>query len=161
MHEAAREWVREWVPPFGASVLDVGGRDVNGGCRDLFNADSVWTVVDLEPDESVDVVGDIRELVDLDEFDVVLCLEVLEHVEDWRGVLDACVDHCVSGGVVIVTAAGPGRAPHSAVDGCGVRPGEWYRNVTPDDLFVAMSRRLVGVESDHLGLDVRAVGRVP
>jgi hypothetical protein len=38
------------------------------------------------------------------------------------------------GGRLVVTAAAPPRAPHSAVDGGPLRPGEHYRNVDPDAL---------------------------
>jgi hypothetical protein len=43
------------------------------------------------------------------------------------------------GGVFIVTAATPPRKPHSAVDGCDLRGGEFYRNVTRGDLAAWLS----------------------
>jgi hypothetical protein len=36
--------------------------------------------------------------------------------------------------VFIVTTATTGRAPHSAVDGGVLRAGEFYRNVSPEEL---------------------------
>ena len=38
------------------------------------------------------------------------------------------------GGVFIMTAAGEGRLPHSAIDGGPLRQGEFYHNVTASEL---------------------------
>jgi len=50
------------------------------------------------------------------------------------------------GGMFVMTAAGPGRAPHSAVDGKGLQPGEHYANIDPGGTVdVAGGSRVCGL----------------
>jgi hypothetical protein len=127
MHLHAREFVARHATD--GSTLEVGGRDINGGVRDLFDGD--YTSVDLYDGPGVDVVGDITDL-DLDTFDTVVCCEVLEHAEDAAGIIAGCARHL--SGVLLLTCATDPRTPHSAHDGGKLRPGEFYRNVNPADL---------------------------
>jgi hypothetical protein len=39
---------------------------------------------------------------------------------------------------LILTCAGPGRPPHSGVDGGPLRPGEHYANPDPADLYACL-----------------------
>ena len=80
VHDAAYAYVNKVVAEhgLGGSVLDLGGRDVNGSVRELFNA-SRYVTVDIAPAPSVDVVADAADL-DLGEtFDVVISTECFEH----------------------------------------------------------------------------------
>lgn len=151
MHQAAYQWVKDHARP-ASSVLEVGSKDINGTPRSLF-PEAAYTGLDLVPGHGVDVVADVVGW-EHDPFDVVLCLEVLEHVEKWEAVIEAC--HRLCSGLLIVTCAGPGRAPHSASDGGPVRDGEWYANVDPGDLWRALER--FGDSTVNVyGTDVRAV----
>lgn len=152
MHAEAYAWVAEHAKP-SKRVLDIGGRDINGTPRALFPF-AEYTVIDLEPGVNVNVVADVTQWETEDRFDTVLCLEVLEHVEKWPLILDAA--HRLCTGTLIVTCAGPGRAPHSAYDGGPVGPDEWYANVDPGELWHAL-RAWQHVQVDVLGTDVRAV----
>lgn len=155
MHAAALDWVRAHAPAWPVSVVDVGGRDVNGTVRHLFDA-TAYTSVDLFPGPAVDIVADFCD-VDLDPVDVVVCCEVAEHAHNWCQILEHAADTLNPGGALIFTAAGPARAPHSASDGGEVRPGEWYRNVDPLDLDEVLARHFDRHEIDEAGTDVRAV----
>jgi len=66
----------------GMKVLDVGGRNVNGNARSIFEAKGVkFTCVDMEADPSVDVVippGDTFPFAD-GEFDLVITTSTFEH----------------------------------------------------------------------------------
>ncbi len=148
MHPEALEWVARHAVE--GTVLDVGGRDINGTPRHLYGPD--YTTVDLY--EPADHVGDIRTM-SLGKFDTVLCLEVFEHTSLWVEVLNACWAHTRHR--LIVTAAGPDRASHSALDGGGVREGEWYRNIHPDELTEALARLGGTFSVDCTGPDVRGV----
>lgn len=152
MHPAAREWVSKYARP--GDVLDVGGRDINGTVRDLFPGS--YTVIDLEPGPNVDVVGDVTEWDTDERFDVVVCCEVFEHTDKWQAIIDRAGELLRPGGRLIVTAAGPGRMPHSAHDGEELRDGEWYANVTALELIDALAD-WTGVKVSMLGPDVRAV----
>lgn len=152
MHPEAFEWVRRHARD--GKVLDIGGRDINGHPRDLFPGP--YVVVDLHPGPNVDHVADVCEWSSRDKFDVVLCLEVFEHTHRWRAILGAAYRLARHGGRLIVTCAGPGREPHSALDGGPLHAGEWYENVDPLELHAALSDWR-DVKVSVLGSDVRAV----
>lgn len=154
MHQAAYEWVAQHA--VGARrVLDIGGRNINGTVRPLFpNAE--YVTVDLHGGPGVDVVGDVCNFWPRAKFDVTVCCEVLEHAENWRGILAAAHRLTRKGGMLIVTAAGPGREPHSGIDGGRLRGGEHYENITPEALAAALAD-WDEVEADTTGEDVRAV----
>lgn len=85
MRPEVRSWVESVVATYApkAPVLEVGSRDVNGTCRDLF-PQKLYTGIDLEPAEGVDIVWDILDWHGswLAFFNTVVCLETLEHVKD-------------------------------------------------------------------------------
>lgn len=162
MHAEALAWVRRYATAGPVAVLDIGGRDINGTCRPLFPAAAVYTSVDLQPGRGVDVVADITTWTPDRAYDLVLCAEVFEHTAAWRDICAAAHGACRPGGRLVVTCAGPGRAPHSAVDGAELRPGEHYANVTADELADALTAAgWVDVETDVLGADVRATAVRP
>ena len=138
------------------NVVEVGGRDINGGVRHLFTAKS-YTSLDLHAGPGVDVVSDCRDWKPVKLADLVICMEVLEHADDPAGVVKACISYLRKGGRLLVTAAGPGREPHSSYDGGAVRPGEYYANVDPDDLAGWMAE-LGKVSVVQNGPDVYATG---
>lgn len=85
----------------------------------------------------VDVVADAA-TVELDGYDCVVCCEVLEHHPKPQELVEAAARALKPGGLFLMTCAGPGRAPHSAIDGGTVRPGEHYANVSPGDMDRAL-----------------------
>lgn len=158
MHAEAYDWVAVHAPVGYRTVLDVGGRDVNGNPRDLFDPSCVWEVVDLHDGPGVTVVADVLDYVPEQPFDVVLCLEVAEHARQWPQIVRHIAEHCLTDdGVFIFTAAGPGRAPHSAIHGGELMPGEFYENVDPDTLAHELAGSFAEHVVDVLGSDVRAV----
>jgi SAM-dependent methyltransferase len=136
VHPEARQFVHDTLHgQFFGLVVEVGGRNINGGVRDLFNYQE-YLSIDLEPGPDVDVVGDCREWSPPwpNGADLVVCCEVLEHTDDPAGVIAACAGYLALGGRLVVTCAGPGREPHSGHDGGPVRDGEHYANISPPDL---------------------------
>lgn len=115
------------------TVLDIGGRDVNGTPRQLFPKTARYVAVDIRPGESVDIVGDAAELNLRKRFDFVLCTEVLEHAERAAEIVGVAAKHLRPGGLFVATMAGPGRARHGS-DGGSLAAGEFYRNVPPEML---------------------------
>lgn len=134
MHDDVRSFVAECVARFGPfhSVVEVGSRDINGGVRDLF-PDAEYLGFDLVDGPGVDIVGDFTEL-ELDPADAVVCLEVLEHAPNAADIVRHALEVLKPGGVLIVTCAGPDRGVHSGIDTNPLRPDEFYRNVTVDEL---------------------------
>jgi SAM-dependent methyltransferase len=138
MHPEARAFVAGVAPRVAARwVVELGALDFNGSVRDLFPSARGYTGVDLVAGPGVDVVADAadwRPLPHAPAPDLVVCCEVLEHTPHPEAVVRNAAAMLAPGGRLVVTAAAPHRAPHSAVDGGPLRPGEHYRNVAPDAL---------------------------
>ena len=75
-------------------VLEVGSRYVNGTVRPLiekFFQPREYIGIDIKPGKFVDIVMPAEELLDYfgpESFDVVISTEVLEHVKNWRLVIN-------------------------------------------------------------------------
>lgn len=134
MHPEAYEAVRTRRPSRVRAVYEVGSRNVNGGVRDLFLDVPVYYGVDVLSGQDVDAVGDGGSYVPPFVPDCVVCCEVLEHADDPESIVRQMAWVVGSGGTVIITCAGPGRAPHSGVDGMDLKAGESYANIDPDAL---------------------------
>jgi SAM-dependent methyltransferase len=135
-------------------VLDLGGRDINGSIRDLLPA-ATWTGLDVEAGPGVDLVHDATRPwpEGFDRFDLVVCTEVLEHVEKWAALLRTAAHALEPGGpeVLFVTCASTGRRPHGASGEMDPPPGEWYANVPPG----LLEARLLDV-FEHVAVEYRA-----
>lgn len=133
MHAEAFAYVEQFATDDPLSVLDIGGRNVNGSVRDLFpNAD--YTALDILPGEGVDIVANAASWTPDRVYDLVVCTEVFEHTDEWLQILEVAAAACRPGGRIVLTMAGPGRPEHSAIDGGPRRPGEHYANVDPEAL---------------------------
>lgn len=155
MHDAAWKWAQQWAPDRPVSVIDIGGRDINGSPRRLFDPAGEYLSIDLHPGPGVDVVADFTEWRG-DPVDVVVCMEVAEHTPQWADLLCNARDHLHPGGLLIFTAATDPRAPHSANDGGPLADGEWYQNIDPDVLDRELAQLFAAWEIDVTGEDIRA-----
>lgn len=135
MHLEAAAFVALTAARFGPfdSVLELGGLNINGSVRSFF-PDARYVSVDIVAGPGVDVVADATTYRPEERYDAVVCCEVLEHAEDADGFVATAWGSLKPGGLFIVTAACPPRAPHSAVDGGPLRAGEYYLNVEEDRL---------------------------
>lgn len=136
MHPAAYAYVAgalSALPTPPRTVLEVGARNINGTVRGLFPmADYVG--LDQWGGDGVDVVADAVTWQTERRFDCVVCCEVLEHERRQSQLVAALARLLAPGGLLLLTAAGPKRPPHSQVDGHPLRDGEWYGNVDPGAL---------------------------
>jgi hypothetical protein len=135
MHTAALMAVADMLNrlPAPTRVLEIGSRNINGSVRGLFDG-VVYEGIDVAEGPGVDVVADGATYVPTLPPDCVVCCEVLEHAPTAADIVRHMGAIVAPGGSVIVTCAGPGRAPHSAVDGLVVREGEHYANVSHVDM---------------------------
>lgn len=160
MHQTAYDWVacKAKELPARRSVLEFGSRNVNGTTRPLFASAERYHGVDVREGPCVDQVADAATFTTDERFDTVVCTEVLEHTDKAQEICHNAYKHLLSGGVFIMTAAGEGRAPHSAVDGGTLRDGEYYGNVNTTDLRSWMGDfSLVMVNTETPG-DIYAIG---
>lgn len=134
MHEQAERWVKDHVAGKQFDlVVELGACDVNGSIRHLFDCRE-YVGVDIVEGPNVDVVSDAATFRPDRPASCVVTTEMLEHAPNAREICLASWWMLEPGGVFIATAAGPGRAPHSAIDGRAVRAGEYYGNIDPNQL---------------------------
>lgn len=137
--------------------LDIGGADVNGTARELFDSSTRWYGLDITPGPGVDIVGDATTWrgavagsdlgMRLPVFDIVLCTEVFEHVKYWPLILGTIHAALNPGGYAFITCASTGRRPHGARGELDPPEGEHYENVSPE-LFRAAVQS-VGLLEDY------------
>ena len=154
MHIEAHEYaVRHRAGRRFGDVVEVGSRDINGSVRALIDC-KTYTGIDLAAGAGVDVVGDAFDM--RHPCDLVVCMEVLEHEPRAEALVAHMAGWLRPGGAMLVTAAGPGRADHSAHDGGGLRPGEHYANIEPLDLSAWLTAAGLVRVVEWVGPDVRA-----
>ena len=162
MHDAVLTYLSDNlpVPCDELHVLEFGSRNINGSARQIVGRCARYVGVDLYEGPDVDVVGSATDVVVPGAFDVVICTEVFEHADDaaCQAMTANAYRHLVPGGRFIATMAGPGRMEHSAIDGKGLHPGEFYRNV--DKALLAEWLAMAGFDRfdiDRAGADMRCV----
>lgn len=134
MHPEAYNWIKAQATTLRKlDCVDLGGRNVNGSIRELFDPAS-WTAVDIADGPGVDVVANVTNWQPDREWDLVCSTELLEHVAVPSWVIDTMYRCCRPGGVILITAAAPPRAPHSSTGASVVPQGEHYRNIEPEVL---------------------------
>jgi SAM-dependent methyltransferase len=138
MHEESLQWALSQIPEAdGMDVIEVGGMDVNGNIRYLFTNTKSYQCVDIAAGVGVDIVAPFEHWSFAQQpemFDLVVSLEVLEHAEGWKQMIQGAHRVLRPGGKFIGTCATINRAPHSAWGANEPLPGEHYANVSPQDL---------------------------
>lgn len=133
-HRAMRDLLAD-IPTDGARVLELGAYNVNGSARDLLPGARI-TGLDVRPGPGVDIVADAATYAAPEPYDLIISTEMLEHCADPAGVLAMAWRNLRPGGWLVLTAAGPERAPHACDGGPVVPPGEPYANIHPADLMI-------------------------
>jgi SAM-dependent methyltransferase len=103
----------------GKRVLEIGSKFVNGSVRPLierFCRPREYVGVDIEAGKYVDVVlpaGMLVEHFGLESFNAVISTEVLEHVFDWRTVVNNMKAVLKPGGLIYITTCSRGYPYHA------------------------------------------------
>lgn len=157
MHPEAYAGLKKMLDESGLDLndqyraLDLGGRNVNGSIRNLL-PHAQWTGLDIVDGPGVDIVRDATidwfyghadsETNRVSRFDIIVSTEMFEHVKDWRDVIRTCTQMLDSSGeeMIFFTCASIGRRPHGASGEWDPPPGEWYQNVSKDDMEDRLSK---------------------
>jgi SAM-dependent methyltransferase len=134
MHPAAYHYVAgqsSLIVTPEMSVVEIGGRNVNGSVRSLFPTQR-YSAIDVVDGPGVDIVADGADWRPSEPVDCVVCCEVLEHTQKVKAIVNNAAKMLRSGGRFIVTCAGRNRPPCSPIDGGAPRPGEFYQNIELD-----------------------------
>ena len=167
MHNEAMKWVVDHGTGESVSVLDIGGRNINGTARDGFPNASKYVALDILPGEGVDIVANAADWEPTEQFDVVVSTEVFEHTPEWPEILRTMFNALKPNGLLVLTMAGPGRTAHSGHDGApldGSGRTEYYGNVEPRELESQLYKcNFANIEVDvqTAPCDVRAIARKP
>jgi len=100
-------------------VIEVGSKYVNGSVRPLiekFGEPREYIGIDIEPGKYVDLVLPAENLVEhfgKASFDVVIATELLEHVMDWRNVINNMKAVLKEGGYMYITTRSKGFPFHA------------------------------------------------
>ena len=156
MHEEVRSWVRRHeTDGEGLTVLEFGSQDMNGSVRECWPG-ATWVGVDIAPGRSVDIVADGCTYLHPTPVDVVVCCEVLEHLETWPDLVANAAANLVPGGKFVGTCAGPGRQVHSGRSAVpDLEPGEHYANVSADLFRKVAVEHFSAVEAQLSGTDLQ------
>ncbi len=84
-------------------ILDLGG-NIKSGYQDLIRGQHKFTAVNIDPKTNSELVFDIEKKFPLpdESFDNVLCLNVLEHIFNYKNVLDESFRVLKKGGQIII-----------------------------------------------------------
>lgn len=134
---------------FNKDVLEVGSQDVNGSPREVLaplGPRTYWGV-DYGPGKSVDLVLDATKLVShfgRSAFDVVISTEMLEHAEDWRASISQMKEVLRPGGLLVLSARGPGFPYHGF-------PHDHWRYTVKDFQAIFADMKIDVIKEDLFG----------
>ena len=147
MHPSVLAFAQHYLTPdhiTGARVLEVGAYNVNGSVRPYVETliPQCYVGVDITEGPGVDVVADCEHLTGAvgGDWDVVICTEMLEHVQNWRTCMRELVAALAPCGYLLLTTRSPGFPYHGF-------PGDYWRFTRTD------MRAII----DGLGLDVISI----
>lgn len=137
MHPGAYKFVELFSTEEQVSVIEIGSRNINGTIRDHFPK-ATWIGIDLYDGPLVDIVCDASEFTPEESVEIVICCEVFEHTASWDTIISRSINWLKPNGKIIITCAGIGRKPHSAIDGGDLKKDEWYKNISMNNIKSAL-----------------------
>ena len=151
MHKTVTDFIGEVKARHPASfedakVLEVGSRYINGTARTFFQRCD-YLGLDLAYGPLVDMVCHVADLPSpgykVHPFDAVISCEALEHDSRWADSLAKMLDLTASGGLLVITCAGPGRPEHGTKrcdPGSSPATTNYYKNVDEGMFWGAVSK---------------------
>ncbi len=142
MHPSVYTFAEDQLPEvvsenFIKDVLEVGSLNVNGSLRDYvrslgdepyFGIES-YVGIDIQDGDGVDIVMPAEDLPKRfsEQFDLIICTEMLEHAENWREAINGMKHVLNHGGYIFITTRSPGFPYHEY-------PGDHWR-YTKEDMY--------------------------
>lgn len=133
----------------GKRIIDVGACDFNGSVRPLLEAygPSEYIGIDMIPGPGVDRVINADNLIDAygrESFDIVVCMETMEHSRYWRKTLTNIKQILKPGGYMVITAPAPGYFYHG-------HPTDFWRYTPEDFKNLLEDFKIITTEYDEHG----------
>jgi SAM-dependent methyltransferase len=144
----------------GKKVLEVGSKYVNGSVRPFIERwlkPKEYIGIDIEPGKYVDLVLPAERIVSYfgrESFDVVISTEVLEHVRDWRLVVNNMKEVLRPGGYIYITTRSRGFPYHGY-------PYDFWRYEIEDMERIFSDFEIILLERDHMAPGVFLKARKP
>lgn len=127
-----------------SKVLEVGSQNINGSVRSHFQ-ECDYLGIDLGEAPGVDLVVSIIDYVKPEEYDVVISSEMLEHCKEWGQALKQMYENTKSGGLFLLTCAGPKRQEHGTYNHSSQDSKftlDHYRNISVEDFDSILPKEL-------------------
>jgi len=160
---AVIEFFIEHVRPsefHGKRVLEIGSKYVNGSVRpfvERFLEPKKYLGIDVEPGKFVDMVVPAEDIVKCfgeESFDVIISTEMLEHVRDWRLVINNMKAALKREGYLYITTRSHGFPCHGF-------PHDFWRYETDDVLKMFSDFEIIALTEDHEAPGVFLKARKP
>lgn len=140
MHAQAMRFYTQHLGPLPPlRVVELGSFDINGSARTAYPQARVWWGIDLKAGPGVDEVADATAWNTVDPFDVCVSAGVFEHTAQWPALVATAYRLLKPGGTFYATCATGNHPAHSALDGGRLRDGEWYENVSAQDMTLVLA----------------------
>ena len=140
----------------GKKIIEVGSLDVNGSVRPYIETfkPRQYIGVDIAIGPGVDEICDAKDIAERygrESFDVVITTELLEHVKDWRKVINNLKDIVIPNGIILITTRSKGFGYHGF-------PSDYWRFEKDDMKYIFSDFVIKQLEKDPLasGIFVKA-----
>ena len=133
----------------GKRILEVGSKYVNGSVRPLIERlckPKEYVCIDVESGKFVDLLLPAEKLIEYfgtEHFDVVISTELLEHVQDWRLVINNIKMVLKCGGYIYITTRSRGMPYHGY-------PYDFWRYEVEDGNKIFSDFEIIVAEKDEL-----------
>lgn len=121
----------------GKSILEIGSFDFNGSPRYYVEKHNPkkYLGIDIVSGKGVDEICDVQSIVERygkESYDIVICMEVIEHILDWKNAIEKMKTVLTKNGKLIITTRSPGFPIHGWPDDYWRFTKENFREIFSD-----------------------------